>query len=583
MPLLAYPLALLAAVGIPALVAIYFLRNRFRRQPVSSLMLWLAAARAREGGARVTRMTAPLAFFLELLALLFLVLAACDLRWPSAAGAWPLAIVLDDSISMTAGTGADTARHRGEEAVAKLVAAQRARFVRFILAGKEPRVLDAAPGRDAVPGAMREWRCESASACLERAAALACELGGPRSRVLVVTDHEPAPGSVAGERIRWLAAGVALPNAGIVNAARTEGPDKDRCFIEAAAFSPRPMRTELVVDDGRGRELLRRSLTLESGAPQRVVFDAPRAAAAIRATLSADPLAADNRVLLLAAPARTVRVLLRVEDPAPRELWSRALAATGMQAPPGEAPELVITDRGDVNVSRPETWLVRVLDGKDARAYTGPFVLNSAHPLVKGLSLDGTVWGAPGTNALPGVPVVEAGSIPLVTDETFASGRHVLRFRLSPAASTLQETPDWPILAWNLLQWRASESEGLAEPNVRLGGEALLRVAAGESAVRIIFPDGRSERATPSGRRLAIEPRQLGVYKALTDKAAYAFASNLLSPEESDLSACTSGEWGAWAGRETIRHDYASSAWIFGILALAAMTAHLAVVTRGAA
>ena len=39
-PAFTYPLAWIAALTLPALVAIYFLRHRFRRQQVSSLLLW---------------------------------------------------------------------------------------------------------------------------------------------------------------------------------------------------------------------------------------------------------------------------------------------------------------------------------------------------------------------------------------------------------------------------------------------------------------------------------------------------------------------------------------------------------------
>ena len=75
-PFLAYPLALLALASLPTLAAIYFLRNRFRRRQVSSLVLWQFHAQAKEGGVKVHRPHLPLLFFLELLALALLVIAA---------------------------------------------------------------------------------------------------------------------------------------------------------------------------------------------------------------------------------------------------------------------------------------------------------------------------------------------------------------------------------------------------------------------------------------------------------------------------------------------------------------------------
>ena len=55
MPAFTYPLAWFAALTLPALVAIYFLRHRFRRQQVSSLLLWQLHRESREGGRRGRR------------------------------------------------------------------------------------------------------------------------------------------------------------------------------------------------------------------------------------------------------------------------------------------------------------------------------------------------------------------------------------------------------------------------------------------------------------------------------------------------------------------------------------------------
>src|SRR5438270_1262579 len=118
LPLITYPLALIGLAAVPALVAIYLLRNRFRRRPVSSLMLWREAREAREGGTRVRRLFLPLVFFLELVALALLALAAADPQVRMTQGTRPLVVVLDDSFSMTAG-GDDSPRNRALEALRK--------------------------------------------------------------------------------------------------------------------------------------------------------------------------------------------------------------------------------------------------------------------------------------------------------------------------------------------------------------------------------------------------------------------------------------------------------------------------------
>jgi hypothetical protein len=101
-PFLTYPLALIAMASLPALAAIYILRNRFRRRQVSSLMLWRFRIQSKEGGARIHRLQLPLIFFLELLALLLLVTAAAGPHWKLPQATRPLIVVLDDSFSMRA-------------------------------------------------------------------------------------------------------------------------------------------------------------------------------------------------------------------------------------------------------------------------------------------------------------------------------------------------------------------------------------------------------------------------------------------------------------------------------------------------
>ena len=110
MPFPADPLALLGLAGVPALVVIYLMHNRFRRLPVSSLLLWQDQRRIRQGGSRVQRLRTPLLFFLELLVLLLLTAAAVGPRRLVQRAYRPLTVVVDDSASMSAAS--PRARHR---------------------------------------------------------------------------------------------------------------------------------------------------------------------------------------------------------------------------------------------------------------------------------------------------------------------------------------------------------------------------------------------------------------------------------------------------------------------------------------
>ncbi|HMF15697.1 MAG TPA: BatA domain-containing protein, partial [Gemmataceae bacterium] len=114
--MLTTPWALWGLLAVPALVAIYWLRKRFRQMPVSSLMLWRDQKEAKQGGFRIRRLQTPLLFFLELLALVLLVGAAAgpSVSMPSAHR--PLVVILDDSYSMQAG-GDDSPRKLAEKAL----------------------------------------------------------------------------------------------------------------------------------------------------------------------------------------------------------------------------------------------------------------------------------------------------------------------------------------------------------------------------------------------------------------------------------------------------------------------------------
>ena len=78
--ILTSPLMLLGLLALPALAAVYWLRSRSRRAMVSSLAFWLDQRSPRRGGRILHRMQTPLAFFLELLAIAMLVMAASGPR-----------------------------------------------------------------------------------------------------------------------------------------------------------------------------------------------------------------------------------------------------------------------------------------------------------------------------------------------------------------------------------------------------------------------------------------------------------------------------------------------------------------------
>jgi hypothetical protein len=582
LPLFTTPFAFLALLAVPALAAIYWLRSRFRRYPVSSLMLWVDQREAREGGTRVHRLQTPLLFYLELLAILLLIAAAAGPHIPLTQGTRPLVVVLDDSYSMLAG-GAESPRTHAIAALEEELRTRARYSVRFILAGETPQLLSE-PARtvgEAV-SLLDDWKCRAATSSLDAAVGLAAELGGERALILVLTDHAPAAEPETG-RIQWWAFGSPRPNLAFVNAARTARDGPERCLLEVANLSTESQTTTLVIEAGTPAvEIQRSPFALGPQETRRVIFELKEKTPALQARLGDDALDIDNQVILLPTVRQPLRAEVRVQDESLRALVEKALRAGQGAILTAVRPHLLFTDQEGDRPAGAETWLVQLILEQEAEAYVGPFVLDRAHPLTEGLALQGVVWGAGKTEKLTGTPVITAGNIPLLTDTEALSGRHELRLRLRPDLSTLPDSPNWPVLMWNLMQWRAARAPGLDRINVRLGEEVTLTVATGVETAQITSPDQRTRQVPVHARRMTARAEQVGVYEIHVAASQYAFAVNTLQRDESDLQSCVTGRWGDWLDETALRLEYQSIAWILLLLVLAILSLHLFLVARNA-
>jgi hypothetical protein len=579
MPLFSTPLALFGLLALPALAAIYYLHTRSRLYPVSSLLLWVDARVAPMGGRKIERLRLPLAFWLELVVLALLALAAAGTHLPAGAGAHPLVVVLDDSFSMRAGEPG-SARKRAAEALLEDLRRTPRRSVRFVLAGDRPQVLGEAVAHTSEAERLLEgWTCQARTARLDAAVTLALELGGESASVLVLTDHAPDPPPNAG-RVRWWSFGVAGPNWAIVNANRTAGPHGDRLLLEVANLAAEPRATTLHLETGQPpREMQRSELNLGAGETHRLVVEVPDGLGPVRAFVGDDQLNFDNAVTLLPAVRGSVTYELRVGDRVVRAALEQALKATRRAVATETQPQLVFVEGPAQVRDGDETWVVRLLREPEAEAFTGPFVLDRTHPLTDGVPLPGVIWGG-GKTPLPGAPVVMAGNVALVTDSESVGGRHEVRLRLRPDISNLLRAPAWPALVWNLVHWRAAFRPGLERSNVRLGEEAVWMLAASPASVEVVRPGGEVVTVPVNGRRAVVRAEQVGIYSLRAGAEKVEFAASALNRDESDLTKCATGRWGDEPAGALIRGEYRDvTAWLV-LLALAVAALHVWVLAR---
>ncbi|MDH3584936.1 MAG: VWA domain-containing protein, partial [Phycisphaerae bacterium] len=541
---------------------------------------------SREGGTKRNRLQMPLLFFLELLILAALAIAASGPRSLMTATRLPLVVVLDNSYSMlAAGDAEESARQMGLEALEAEMEGGHYR-VRCILAGQRPQMLgDGATSMAALQPQLDQWRCDDTAADLSAAVGLAAEVGGKHARILVISDHAAAPEGVGDAgRVQWWSLGRARANLAFVAAARGRRQDKQRCLFEIANLSDQPGRTEMQVvelrPDGSTRPVRKVAIDLEAEKTRRVFFDLPDTVGPIEARLGKDTLAADNRVTLLPVPLRPVRVQVAVTDERMAARVRSAVSAVDEARLVGGAVDLLITDRPSGRPASAGAWVLRLIAEQDTKPYLGPFVIDRAHPLTEGVDLVGVVWAAGKSDQQPGRPLVTAANVPLLSDQTRPDGTHDLRLRVRAEHSTLTSSLNWPVLFWNLVHWRRDHLPGVGRVNRKVGEQAELILPGGEQPeLTVLAPDGTARQQAAVSGRLDIPLTAAGVWQLGSGERKWQVVANLLDRDESDLRSSKSERQGDWAEASVFRWEYRSIAWIFGLLAVILLTAHLALIS----
>ncbi len=586
MPVFAYPLAALALLGVPALLAVYFLNVKYRPRQVSSLMLWQGSRHLESGGRRLQRFFSSLLFFLELLALLLLALAALDPRLRDKTQEYPAVFILDNSSSMSA---LDTAGGRrivelAARQIAKLAAAEDYRPLAAIVAGPWPRPLPTNQAEELRAGRVPDaWTATDPAADIEAAIALAERLGGGRARLVVVSDRPAAAPPPDGSPLFWLAvAATDRANTGFIEALRHDSAAGVTVSVQIANFSDRPGRPAVRVEaDGAAVTPAPAVPVIPPGGREWLNLRLPPDCGPVVLSLPPDALAADNLVRLLPVPPRRVRTRLACAEPQLRRLLETTLAATGLVDPSEGAPQLLVTD--DPAAVAGSACRLVVRRPATARPYTGPFVGDFASELLDGAVFEGTHWTAAPDTPMPGAMVLAAGNVPLLTVVEGSAGLRELHLQIAPEISTVQRHAAWPVLFWNVLNRLGNDGPGFAATNVRVGETHPVRLDAG-GAMTLTLPDGTAQELKGSpGSRRGINFAAAGLHALDSPAGTWQAAANFLEEKESDLRPTASGRWGASRALADERLTYASLAgWLLaGALALLCM--HLLVLARAGA
>ena len=356
---------------------------------------------------------------------------------------------------------------------------------------------------------------------IEREIASARAIQLPGDEILVLTDRPPEM-ELPAAGVRWEAFGVPSPNLAITAARRSRrDPAHDSVFIEVRRFGEGPDSCTLEIE-GAGKS------TLKFDSEGRALFSGTVAAnlPSIKASIPHDALDADNTVHLAPPDVPSISAALEFENGELAALVRRALDATGFVrewAADGAAADLVASDHA---ARRPSAYSLVFL--QSGTSYVrGPVWTEPGERILEGVSLDGMSYAL--SAAIPkDMPVASIARRTLVAIGTNScvlafSNPHLAFFR----------SPAFPALVQNV-------------------------AAAASEAARAA--KGRDARTANDGA-----------------------PADVLDIDESDLTRCGPGSFGAPAAPPEDAMRTSSAAWIPALAAIAALLLHFYLYRRKSA
>jgi Ca-activated chloride channel homolog len=586
------PLALLWLLLLaPVIIFFYLLKLKRREVLVSSVFLWSHLLKDVQANSPFQKLKRNLLLFLQLLAVLLLVLGLSrPLMRVNAIGGRNTILILDGSAGMKAtdvgGSRFDEARGQALRFVDQMGGGDGAMV---ILAAARTRVL--APfttNRNELRGALRDAEPTDTTTDLKDALALAnseaavlfrgSQGRGQTPRIALFSDGafgELPDVNVSAGELQFHQVGRRAGNVGLValDVRKSFSNDYDyQCFASIKNFSDRRQKCnlELYRDDNL---IDVREIDLAPGKEKAELFDKfGSMTGLLRAHLDLkDDLAADNEAYTLLAPRRSVSLLLVTSG---NRFLERALNLDSRVQVSKIAPaaytgqsgyDVVVFDDVSPKVVGPgNTFFIHAASPEAPAEVTGrlvrPNILDwdRRHPLMRFVSLSNVEVGETLTAKARswGRPLAESESGPLLVAGERGGTRSIyLGFNPVVPSSNFCLKVAFPIFVSNCIAW-LSERPGRGETlQVRAGEVAPIDVPTGVREVRVTDPTGRrislpveggSEPGEPARARTVLfdQTERRGIYQVEVGKQRRLLAVNLLNRSESDTRPQSKLQWG---------------------------------------
>ncbi|MCS6836395.1 MAG: BatA and WFA domain-containing protein [Anaerolineae bacterium] len=569
------PLALLGGLLALPIIALYFLRQRRRPLPVSSLLLWQRALEDRAANAWWQRFQRHLLLWAQLVALASIVLALARPALPQASAVSGRSVFLIDvSASMGARQGSttrwqsalDEARRllstldmgAGDEALLVAVDDQaRPLTARSADLALLNAALDAASAQTPLrPAAQDAWQSAFSLVQAEAQGASAAFRwfilsDGGLPDELALPANLPAP--------QFITIGQDAPNLAISALALRPQGQQVRAFLRVVNEGPLPAEARVTLRlDGRLWDA--QTLALPAQSAQSLSLSLERSFQTLSASLSADSqfnaLEADDSAYAVAPQVGAARVLIVSDGRASDRFVEQALIVVGGAQVFRASPNALPTTSFDLTIFNGVTpsawpagslWLIDPPLAEDAQpGFVGLRAAAPDHPLLAFADLSGVAvreWHTPSLSpAWQRAALLSApdGGAPLVVAQRPAAegGGRVLAQGFALEASDWPLNAAFPIVVANLLQW-ASPAPLLEPPQAQVGQVVTLNLPPASLSAALLPPDGQEVALSLDDAPRALVADALGLYRLMAEtpqgqRQAW-LAVNLFAPQESDL------------------------------------------------
>lgn len=566
---LAYPVALLALLAIPLILALYLLRPKRRRVILSTTTLWQRALKDRERGLGLRRLLRDVSLLLLLAAALALAVGLAGPQWPTRASEGAdTVLVLDVSASMKTRAGLRTTRFdRALAEAARIVDGLPRDGRMLVMTSGRKAVLRTGfeTDRDVLRRTLAQLRPGDETGRPREALALALALLRSREhgRIYFVTDGafdpEVDPGS---PQVAFRIVGNRAKNVAITRFDLRQEPGADdrfqalmtlRNYTDAPVVVPASVSLE-------GRALFSDAVELKAQAEETLILPfRGRAIGRARARIDVDDdLAADNQAYAVVNADHPLRVLLFSAGNLYLESVLQALPGVVLvkrEWSPGEdlaqlarVHDVVVFD-GVAAPQLPRGKFVLVnsvapgLPFVDAGWVTQPAILGrGASALMRDVDLTAVridqarrivieqpvpglqrlFWSAQTDLAL----ALLDGEVKLV----------YLGFDLYRSNFSLQAA--FPLFVSQSLEWLRPRGDASQANHIPAGSTHTIRVPPGETQVIVETPSGTIETLQAEGDSASFgATSEAGIYRYTMGDGARYFAITLADARESDVNA----------------------------------------------